>query len=95
MCGINPLEDFPGFRRIRLAPQPNVLLRYAKASINTAAGLYESGWSFEENGLHYKFRIPFNAQAELVLPDVDIKNVVVNGVALEQSKLYHYEKDDI
>lgn len=94
MCGINPLEDYPGFRKIRLAPQPNSQLKYAKASINTAAGIYESGWSFEENGLNYKFRIPFNAQAELVLSEVDIKKVVVNGVALEKSKLHYYEKDD-
>ncbi|MGB8451962.1 MAG: family 78 glycoside hydrolase catalytic domain [Anaerocolumna sp.] len=94
MCGINPLEDYPGFKRIRLAPQPNNLLKYAKASINTAAGLYESGWSFEEKKLHYKFTIPFNAQAELVLPDADSKSVVVNGTALENSELYYSEKDD-
>lgn len=94
MCGINPLEEFPGFRRIRLRPQPNPLLNYAKASLNTAAGLYESSWSFEDNGLRYKFLIPFNAQAELVLQEVDINKVVINGIALENSGLYYYEKED-
>jgi len=92
MCGINPIEDFPGFRKIRLAPQPNNLLRYAKASVNTAAGLYESGWSIEEDGMHYEFTVPFNAQAELVLPDAKEKSVTVNGVALGLTGLKSYEK---
>ena len=92
MCGINPLEEFPGFRKIRLAPQPNNLLRYAKASVNTAAGLYESGWSFEEDGLHYEFSVPFNAQAELVLLDAKEKSVSVNGVALGLTGLNSYEE---
>jgi len=94
MFGINPLEDFPGFRRVSLMPQPNPLLNYAKATLNTAAGLYESGWSFEEKGLRYKFLIPFNAQAELVLQGVDINKVVINGIAIENSGLHFYEKDD-
>lgn len=94
MCGINPLEDFPGFRRVRLTPQPNSLLKYAKASIKTAAGLYESGWDFEEDKLRYKFCLPFNTQAEVVLQNVAAKDVVVNGAALEDSKLYYYEKGD-
>ncbi|HWT75411.1 MAG TPA: family 78 glycoside hydrolase catalytic domain [Mobilitalea sp.] len=94
MCGIKPMEEYPGFRRIRLAPQPDIRLRYAKASINTAAGLYESGWSYVDDSLHYTFRIPFNAQAELVLSDVNNTNVVVNGTALEKSELYYYEKEN-
>lgn len=94
MCGINPLEEFPGFRRIRLVPQPCRLIKYAKATLNTSVGIYESCWSFEENGMHYKFRIPFHAQAELVLPFIDCKKVIVNGVILEKSKLYFYKKNN-
>lgn len=93
MCGIHPLEDFPGFRKIRLAPQPNGLLRYAKASVKTAAGFYESGWSFEGDGLHYQFRVPFHAEAELVLSYSEIEQVVVNGMKLKESNL-SYEKED-
>lgn len=93
MCGINPVEAAPGFRRIRLTPQPNEQLRYAKATLNSAAGVYESGWSYEEDGLHYKFLIPFHAQAELVLPDAEMEHVFVNGTALKDSGLYHDEID--
>lgn len=94
ICGLNPLEEFPGFRRIRLAPQPNRLLNYAKASIKTAAGLYVSSWSYEENSLYYQFRIPFNAQAELVLQDADVMGVVVNGAALMNTNLPYMEKNN-
>ncbi|MHA6529929.1 alpha-L-rhamnosidase [Paenibacillus sp. BAC0078] len=94
MCGLNPIEEFPGFRKIRLAPQPNRLLSYAKASLNTAVGLYESGWSYEEYGLRYQFRIPFNAEADLVIRDTDVKRVTVNGTALENSSLNYTEAED-
>lgn len=91
MCGINPLEEYPGFRRIRLAPQPNSLLKHAKASLKTAAGLYESGWSYEEEELHYQFSVPFNAQAELVLSGRG--KVSVNGKSLEEAGLEYTLKE--
>ncbi|RAV05063.1 alfa-L-rhamnosidase RamA [Paenibacillus sp. YN15] len=93
MCGIQPLEDCPGFRRIRLAPQPNRQLEYAKAVLDTAAGRYESGWSYEGNSLRYHFRIPFHAQAELALPDAAAEDITVNGAALADSKLEYKEAD--
>lgn len=83
MCGINPLEEYPGYRKIRLAPQPDNRLQYAKASLNTAVGLYESSWSYKENGLYYQFTIPFHAQADLLLMNAEAKNVTVNGKSLE------------
>ena len=84
MCGINPLEDYPGYRKIRLAPQPDNRLQYAKASLNTAVGLYESSWCYKENGLYYQFTIPFHAQADLLLMNAEVKNVTVNGKSLER-----------
>lgn len=93
MCGIQPLEEAPGFRKIRLAPQPNPLLKHVKASLKTASGLYESAWSYEEDGLHYRFRIPFHAEAELILPDADIKDITVNGISLEAGSLSYKEED--
>lgn len=93
MCGINPMEDYPGFRKVRLTPQPNKELTYAKASVNTAAGLYESSWNYEDDGLHYKFTIPFHAQAELKLTGKSDK-LVVNGSLLKDSNLNYLEEDE-
>ena len=43
MCGINPSEDIPGFRKIRLAPKPHGSLKHAKATFNSPCGYVESG----------------------------------------------------
>jgi alpha-L-rhamnosidase len=79
MAGINPMEDKPGFRRVKIAPQPDYRLKYAKASYNSAVGLYESQWEISEEGnLSFKFTIPFNASAEIILPNAKLENVKIN-----------------
>jgi alpha-L-rhamnosidase len=93
MCGLNPVEDAPGFRKVRLAPQPFGYLQSAKAVLDSAAGRYESGWRIEEDGLHYEFRIPFNASADLILPDARLADVTVNGKALGDTGLSAREQD--
>lgn len=93
MCGLNPIEDCPGFRKMHLAPQPNGLIQWAKATLDTVSGLYESGWRIEEDGLHFEFTIPFNATAELVLPDALLQSVTVNGQLLSVSGLVAKEQD--
>lgn len=88
MAGINPLEDKPGFRHIKLAPQPDYRLKYVKVSLNSAVGLYESQWSIDNEGnLNFKFNIPFNATATAVLPHAKIEHVKINGMALVQAGL--------
>jgi alpha-L-rhamnosidase len=79
MAGINPVEDKPGFRRVKISPQPDYRLKYAKASYNSAVGLYESQWEISEEGnLSFKFTIPFNASAEIILPNAKLENVKIN-----------------
>lgn len=94
MCGINPLEAYPGFRKIRLAPQPNSVLSHAKAVLNSAAGRYESGWEYLEQNqrIRFNFVIPFNAEAKLEL-DADIDGISINGLPLAETSL-EYESTD-
>jgi Alpha-L-rhamnosidase N-terminal domain./Bacterial alpha-L-rhamnosidase. len=88
MAGINPVEDKPGFKHIKLTPMPDYRLKYAKASYNSAAGLYESAWEISEEGnLNFKFTIPFNASASLILPDAKLEKVKVNGSLLKETEL--------
>jgi len=88
MAGINPSEERPGFRHVKIAPMPEYRLKYAKASYNSPVGLYESGWEITEEGeLKFKFVIPFNATATLVLPDAKLEKVKVNGKLLSEYKL--------
>jgi len=88
MAGINPVEDKPGFRHIKLTPMPDYRLKYAKATYNSPVGLYESEWEISEEGnLSFKFTIPFNSSATLVLPNAKLENVKVNGKSLKDTEL--------
>jgi alpha-L-rhamnosidase len=79
MCGINPVEDAPGFRKIKFAPKPHGSIGYAKASLNSASGYLESSWRINDDGsLTFKFTVPFNSTAQVVLPDAKIAKVMLN-----------------
>lgn len=69
MCGIQPLEAAVGFKKIRLAPMPDKRFEYVKASYNSAAGLYESGWKYQGDEIEFQIKVPFDAAAEFVLPE--------------------------
>ncbi|KKI89470.1 alfa-L-rhamnosidase RamA [Bacillus sp. SA1-12] len=88
VAGINPVEEKPGFRKARLAPQPDYRLKYVKASLNSAAGLYESEWKLnEEEQLTFKFVVPFNTTAVIELPDAKLEKVMMNGQSLAAAKM--------
>jgi alpha-L-rhamnosidase len=85
-AGINPVEDKPGFRKVRLSPQPDYRLKYVKANLNSAAGLYESQWEISDEGkLKFKFVIPFNTSATVELPDANLENVLLHGKPLKDA----------
>ena len=67
VCGIQPLEEAPGFRRFCLAPKPERSLGHAHAVYHSPAGKIESGWHFEQSTVHYRFVVPFGASAQLAL----------------------------
>lgn len=80
MCGINSVEDKPGFRKISISPKPYGRLKYSKAKFNSPTGYIESGWNIKEYGqLEIKLVIPFNTEAEVILPDAKINNIYING----------------
>ncbi|WP_190945648.1 alpha-L-rhamnosidase [Paenibacillus sp. UASWS1643] len=85
VAGINPVEEAPGFRRALLAPQPDYRLKWVKATVETAVGTYKSEWSFNEQGkLTFRFVIPFNTSASVVLPFADLNAVTVNSQNLSE-----------
>lgn len=68
MCGLNPVEKNPGFRRAVIAPKPDRRLRFARCSYDSASGLYESGWEWKKEGILFQIRVPFDAKARFILP---------------------------
>lgn len=66
-AGISPVEEVPGYGRVRIAPRPDERLGYVKASLETAYGLIRSEWRYEEDGIHYTIEIPHGVEAEIVI----------------------------
>lgn len=87
VAGINPLEEAPGFRRALLSPKPDFRLKHVSAELHSAAGLYKSGWSFDEQGrLTMTFDIPFHCTASVCLPRGDIHTIQINQQTLEAGR---------
>lgn len=89
MCGINPVEEAPGFRKILLKPEIYGKLEFAKASLKSSMGMVESGWIREKDGtLTVKVVIPFNAEATLYLSDAELSSVreLKNGIDIKSLK---------
>lgn len=79
MAGINPTEDKPGFRHIKLEPKPDFRIKHVTAKYNSPAGMYESRWDIDEDGnLEFLFVIPFNCRATAILPYANIEDVKIN-----------------
>ena len=76
VCGLNPVEEFPGFKRVILRPHPSSRLDHAKAIFNSPMGKFECGWQTNRNKVTYSFSVPFNAQAKLILLDVKKNDVI-------------------
>jgi len=83
MYGLNPSsgdDAVTGFRHAQIAPKPDKALAWARASYLSAAGLFESGWEIDQQGnLCFEITIPFNAEAQVVLPDAEVEDVSLNG----------------
>lgn len=76
MCGIQPLEEAPGFQRFVIRPEAHRKLLFARAILQSSMGRIESGWKWEENGLlSIKLVIPFNTRASVVLSDAEQSSV--------------------
>jgi len=83
MCGLNPSSEedmVTGFRRARIAPKPDKSMQWVTASYRSAAGLFESGWQIGDDGrISFEFTIPFNVEAQVILPDAKAGEFLLNG----------------
>ena len=68
MCGLNPVEKGPGFKKAVIAPKPDRRLRFARCSYDSASGLYESSWEWKKKGIFFQIKVPFDAKARFILP---------------------------
>lgn len=67
--GIQPVAGTAGFKKILWKPMADERLDHVYVELNTAAGKYVSKWKYtEEQRIIYNLQIPFDCEAEIVLP---------------------------
>ena len=66
VAGLSPAA--PGYKRIRIAPQPGGNLTEAAAELETPYGKAKSGWTLRNNELQLVVQVPPNTDAVVVLP---------------------------
>lgn len=84
MCGIQPIEEGPGFKKFLVSPNLNGRLVYAKAQYLSAMGKIESSWKITgERFVCIEVTVPFDAEAILILPNAQLETV--NGIVGEMT----------
>ena len=57
-AGINTVEEYPGYEKIRIAPLPDTRLDWLEASLRTRHGLISSRWQKQEGMWRYEINTP-------------------------------------
>lgn len=68
VCGIRPVMEEPGYKHFVIKPLPGGTLTFAKARFDSPYGPIESGWEKLDGGTVYKFTVPANTTASVMLP---------------------------
>jgi alpha-L-rhamnosidase len=69
VAGIQLLDDHPGYRRFRIAPQPGGDLTWSEAVHDSPYGRIESSWRLDGRRFRLTATVPPGTTAEIVLPD--------------------------
>ena len=95
MLGINPVEEAPGFKKFILSPTPNYQIGAAAGKLRSAAGDIESSWKLEDGELFFRFVVPFDTQARIVLPDADLIAVAAQAEKYEGISEMSQEDEEV
>jgi len=77
LAGIAPAS--PGFKTIKMQPQPVGDLTFVKATHNSPYGKISSAWRREGNTLNWQIEIPANTTAQIIVPAEKFGRVICNG----------------
>ena len=88
VCGLNPREDAPGFRKVTIKPQPDNRLPSVKAEVNSPVGKYVSAWHYEGDSVVYEITVPFGAEAEVKIAADTLSDKTVNGESFDCGEYY-------
>lgn len=79
-CGIHPMEEYPGFEKVMIAPKPDKRLGYANAKVDSGAGTYKVGWKYgEDETVELEVEIPYGGSALLQMEAYGIREGLTGG----------------
>ncbi len=91
IAGIAPLQA--GYKKIRIAPQPNSLLTSASASLNTPFGKVSSSWELENTTFRLDVVVPPNTSAEIHMPYKKMTGLLINGRPFKETSDIKLQSD--
>jgi len=77
LAGINIDPSYPGFKRIIIKPCPAGDLKYVSCSVKTVKGTVSSSWIKYGNSLILNVSIPFNTEAKVSIPKMELEKIIV------------------
>ncbi len=72
-------ETSVGFRTVRIVPQPDERMEWAKIRYDSAAGCIQSNWEYTSSGIVYHIQLPFNVTGDIEIAVEANQKVTVNG----------------
>jgi alpha-L-rhamnosidase len=94
MAGIDTDPVSPGYKHFFLRPVPTAKLDSCAAVYESPYGKIHSSWKKESNNYQYRFRIPANSSATIVLTYHTNETLMINGKKAE-SNMYTVEADKV
>ena len=82
-AGIQAAE--PGYRRIKIHPQPGGGLTSASATYESVYGRIASAWTHEQGRMRLEVVIPVNTRAVVTLPGAGAAQITEGGVPIDQA----------
>ena len=79
ILGINPDENYPGYERFTIHPQPGGTLTWAKGSYKSIKGEIASQWQIENGVFALTVKVPANTTATVILPTGNADDICVNN----------------
>lgn len=80
MAGLEVDPAMPGYKHIRIQPQPGGRFTSASASHQTMYGPVSSAWTLKEGAFELTIEVPPNTRATVRLPKAQLGNVTDSGL---------------
>lgn len=85
-AGLRPLEEEPGFRKVRIEPSVSWKLRFLDAEYLSSMGTYIFHWDLpDQEHIHVKITVPKGCEALVQLPYTEEAPFVVSGETIEKT----------